>query len=247
MNYGNEIRPIVVNMPEGQTQVTVLQGEAPKQLDQLAPNQINLSGTIDAPLDFLRKRVADIDQHKAHIIVCRDSLSIMLVFDEDSAYTRGVVVGKLRLSSVFESFGINKPSVRWEPEELGQFLKLNRALFVSREENMKVVAALKSFDAKVNQVVQREKQENGNKASTFRQAVDSNIPASFKLLIPVVAGSVPTEINVETFTTIDGSEVSIHLISPGANEVVEDMRNRYISQVVDELRGVAPEIVIIEQ
>lgn len=247
MNFGNEIRPIVVNMPEGQTQVTVLQGQAPAQLDQLPPNRINLSGTIDAPLEFLRKRVGDINQHKAHIVVCRDELSVSLVYNEDDAYTCGVVCGRFRLSKVFESFGINNKDVRWEPEDLGQFLKMNRALFVSREENMKVVAALKAFDAKVNQVVQREKQENGNKASTFRQAVESNIPESFKLLIPVVAGDEPLEISVETFTTIDGSEVGIHLISPGANEVVEDVRNGYMSHIVDKLREVAPEIVIIEQ
>ena len=68
---------------------------------------------------------------------------------------------------MFQSFGINTDK-QWEPEQLGQFLKLNRTYFVSREENMKVVNALKTFDAKVNQTVQRETKENGNKAFSFR-------------------------------------------------------------------------------
>ena len=239
-------QPIVVNLPEGQNTLTLMQGTAPKQLDQLAPVKFEAAGTIEAPLRFLEQRVGDIDQHKAHIFVNRDNLSIHLVYNEDDAYTIGNVCGTLKLSKVFQSFGINTDK-QWEPEQLGQFLKLNRTYFVSREENMKVVNALKTFDAKVNQSVQRETKENGNKAFSFRQAVDSNIPETFKLCLPVLSGGSPMEIDVETYATIDGAHVSIALQSPGANDIVEDIRQNYISNMIEKLREVAPEIVIIEQ
>ena len=239
-------QPIVVNLPEGQNTLTLMQGQAPKQLDQLAPVKFYESGTINAPLEFLKFRVGDIDQHKAHILVNRDALTITLMFNEDDPYTIGSVKGVLRLSDVFQKFGINTDK-KWEPEELGQFLKLNRTYFVSREENMKVVNALKTFDAKVNQIVQRETKENGNKAFSFRQAVESNIPETFKLRLPVVNAGGPMEIDVETFSNIDGAHVSISLQSPGANDIIEDIRNNYITGMVTELRDVAPEIVIIEQ
>lgn len=239
-------QPIVVNLPEGQNTLTLMQGTAPKQLDQLAPVKFEASGIIDAPLEFLKKRVGDIDQHKAHIFIDRDNLAILLVFNEDDPYKMGKVGGVLRMSKIFEKFGINTDK-QWEPEQLGQFLKLNRTYFVSREENMKVVNALKTFDAKVNQSVQRETKENGNKAFSFRQAVDSNIPESFKLCLPVLSGGSPMEIDVETYATIDGAHVSIALQSPGANDIVEDIRQNYISNMIEKLREVAPEIVIIEQ
>lgn len=239
-------QPIVVNLPEGQNTLTLMQGTAPKQLDQLAPIKFSEAGIIDAPLEFLKQRVGDIDQHKAHILVCRDALTIALLFNEDDPYTCGTVTGTLRMSTVFQKFGINTDK-QWEPEQLGQFLKLNRTYFVSREENMKVVNALKTFDAKVNQTVQRETKENGNKAFSFRQAVDSNIPESFKLCLPVLSGGDPMEIDVETYATIDGAHVSISLQSPGANDIVEDIRQNYISNMIEKLREVAPEIVIIEQ
>lgn len=239
-------QPIVVNLPEGQNTLTLMQGTAPKQLDELAPVKFEASGTIEAPLRFLEKRVGDIDQHKAHIFIDRDNLGILLVFNEDDAYKQGKVGGILRMSKVFQSFGINTDK-QWEPEQLGQFLKLNRTYFVSREENMKVVNALKTFDAKVNQTVQRETKENGNKAFSFRQAVDSNIPESFKLCLPVLSGGQSVEIDVETYATIDGAHVSISLQSPGANDIVEDIRSNYITGIVEQLRQVAPEIVIIEQ
>ena len=241
-----ENQPIVVNLPEGQNTLTLLQGQAPAQLDQKAPIKFEASGTIEAPLRFLEKRVGDIDQHKAHIFVDRDNLGIMLVFNEDDAYKQGKVGGIIRMSKIFLSFGINSDK-QWEPEQLGQFLKLNRTYFVSREENMKVVNALKTFDAKVNQTVQRETKENGNKAFSFRQAVDSNIPESFKLRLPVLSGGRPVEIEVETYASIDGAHVTVALQSPGANDIVEDIRQNYITDMVVNLHEVAPEIVIIEQ
>ena len=241
-----ENQPIVVNLTEGQNTLKLMQGTAPKKLDELAPVKFKAHGTIEAPLRFLEKRVGDIDQHKAHIFIDRDNLGILLVFNEDDAYKYGEVSGILQMSKVFLSFGINSER-QWEPDKLGQFLKLNRTYFVSREENMKVVNALKSFDAKVNQIVQRETNENGNKTFSFRQAVDSNIPDSFKLCLPMICGCQPVEIEVETYANIDGARVSISLQSPGANDIVEDIRNNYISGIVEKLREVAPEIVIIEQ
>lgn len=155
-------------------------------------------------------------------------------------------MGKLQLSKIFINLGINA-NKQWEPAQLGQFLKLNRAFFTSREDCDRVVNALKSFNAKVNQTIERETKENGNRAQSFRQAVDSNIPEKFTLRIPVVSGGQPCEIEVETYATIDGQSVSVALQSPGANEIVEDVRNNYIGDIIDQIRSVAPEIVIIEQ
>ena len=241
-----EQQPIVVNLPEGQNTLTILQGLAPAQLDQQAPVKIDIKGVIYAPLNFLDKRVKDIDQHKAHILVCRDKLQILLVINEDDAYTRGRVLGELSYSSIFLKLGINDCKA-WIPEQLGQFLKLNRSFFVNREENMKVVAALKSFSAKVNQDVQRETNEKGDRSFKFKQAVDSNIPEKFKLKIPIFSGGDSVEIEVETYATIDGTDVSIHLQSAGANDVVEDTKATVISDTIEKIRSVAPEIAIIEQ
>ena len=241
-----EQQPIVVNLPEGQNTLTLLQGKAPAQLDNLAPLKINIEGTIYAPLNFLDKRVKDINQHKAHIIVNRDKLQILLVIAEDDAYANGTVLGKLQLSEIFVKLGINS-SKGWNPEQLGQFLKLNRSFFVNKEEGMKVVAALKSFDAKVNQTVQRETKENGNRALSFRQAVDSNIPEKFKLNLPIFSGGEKHEIEVETYASVDGTDVTIHLQSAGANEVVEETKANVITDTIEKIRTTAPEIVIIEQ
>ena len=244
----NENQPIVVNLPEGQNtlQMTVLKGDAPKQLDKKEPVRINIIGTISSPLNFLEKRVGDIDQHKAHVIVNRDSLEISLIIAEDDSYRNGLVGGILHYSEIFKKLGINSDK-QWEPAQLGQFLKLNRSFFVSKDENMQVVNALKSFDAKVNQTLQREVSEKGNRALTFRQVVDSNIPEKFRLKLPIFSGEEYHEIEVETFAIVDGQDVTILLQSAGANEVMETMKHEQFDAVIAGIREVAPEIVIIEQ
>lgn len=239
--------PIVVNMAEGQNTATVLFGDAPEQLDILEPVKVDLQGTIEAPLNWLEKRVGDIDQHKAHIVVNRDKLQIMLVVNEDDPYTIGKVVGELKYSEIFLKLGINSDK-QWQPEVLSRFLKLNRSLFLDKTENMKVVTALKQIETKVEQEVSRERQENGNVGLSFKQQVaNSNIPERFTLKIPVFSGGAYTEVAVETFVTIDGAQIGIALQSAAANDVVEDSKSNTIGDVVAKIREIAPEIAIIEQ
>lgn len=68
-----------------------------------------------------------------------------------------------------------------------------------------------------------------------------------QIKIPVMSGSTPVEIDVETYAYVDGGSVSIALQSAGANDIVEGMRCEQIDHEIDELRKVAPDIVIIEQ
>lgn len=142
--------------------------------------------------------------------------------------------------------GINGDK-EWIPEHLGQFLKINRSFFANRDENMSVVSALKSFSAKVKQDIYSETSDKGDRTIRFKQAVDSNIPEKFKLKIPIFIGSNPVDIDVETYATIDGTNVSIQLQSAGANDVIEDVKAKVISDTIEKIRSIAPEIAIIEQ
>lgn len=239
-------KKIVVNLKEGQNAVTILEGQAPKQLDELEPVKAEINGVIYAPLNWLDKRVKDIDQHKAHILVNRDALRIHLIVNEDDPYRIGNIVGTISYSDIFMKLGINSDK-SWQPEALGQFFKLYRSLFPSRSENMNVVTALKSFNAKVNQDVERLTNEKGDRTFKFRQAVDSNIPESFKMKFPIFKGGAPVEFDVETYASIDGTDVTIHLQSAGANDVIEEAKANTIDDVITKIRAIAPDIAIMEQ
>lgn len=225
-------------------EVVLREGQAPVALDPKEPCPVDITGIIDSPLRWLEKRVELIDQKQANITVSRDEMKISLVDRETDYYNNGIV-GILRPSKEMNEFGINSGK-KWEPVKLSQFFKMHRAFFKDKSENMTLVSTLKNFKAKVNQDIERSKEENGSKVDNYSQVVDSNLPKSFKLNIPLFKGFACEEIEVEIYADVDGRDVSLSLVSAGANEAIEEYKNKVIDEQLDAIRQVAPDIVIIE-
>jgi hypothetical protein len=235
-----------LNIAPGCNEVVIREGKAPAQLEPKAPIRIDLAGTIGAPVAFLTKRIGDVYQHKCHVIVNREKVSITLVINEDDEYNHGKVVGKLSFHPKFEEFGINTGKA-WIPEELGMFFKMNRAFFTDVKTNMELVSTFLSFKGNVNQEFDRETKMNGSYKSNFTQVVNSNMPDGFKLQIPIFRGMPAETLDVETFARVDGRDITIVLLSPGAECTLESIRDKVIDEQLDKIKEVAPEIVIIEE
>lgn len=225
-------------------EVVLREGEAPVALNPKEPVPVNITGTIDSPFRWLEKRVGLIDQKQANITVDRDNMKISFVDWERDYYNNGII-GVLRLSKEMKEFGINTED-KWDPIKLSQFIKMHRAFFIDKTENMMLVSTLKNFKAKVNQDIERSKEENGSKVDNYSQVVDSNLPKSFKLFIPLFKGFACEEIEVEIYADVDGRDVSLSLVSAGANEAIEEYKNRVIDEQLDAIKEIAPDIVIIE-
>lgn len=225
-------------------EVVLREGEAPVALDPKEQERVVINGTIDAPLRWLEKRVELINQKSTNIIVNRDKMGIALTIDETNYY-QTEIKGILQASKEMQEFGINTDK-KWEPIKLSQFFKMHRAFFKDKSENMILVSTLKNFKAKVNQDIERSKEENGSKVDSYSQVVDSNLPKSFKLNIPLFKGFACEEIEVEIYADVDGRDVSLSLVSAGANEAIEEYKNKVIDDQLDAIRQIAPDIVIIE-
>lgn len=228
-------------------ELTLREGAAPKVLEPKAPVKTDLKGVIGAVVEYLTKRIntGQFEQKNCHILVNRDTIEITLITNEADEYTRGKVVGKLDYNPKFIEFGINANKV-WTPTELGLFIKMNRAFFADRAENMKLVSLLMNFTAEVNNKIDRAVKENGNRTDNFAQVVNSNLPESFKVQMPIFKGMPAETIEVETFAQVNGREVAFVLLSPGAQATLEDLRNKVIDEQLEQIKGIAPEIAIIE-
>lgn len=225
-------------------EVVVREGKAAEQLPNHEPMRVTISGTIDTVSRWLEKKVELIDQRRAYISVSRDDMSISLT-DRENDYYSNSISGSLELSKEMREFGINQER-RWDPIKLSQFLKMHRAFFRDKASNMGLVSILKNFKAKVNQDIERSKEENGSKTDNYSQVVDSNLPKSFKLNIPLFKGFTCEEIEVEIYADVDGRDVSLSLVSAGANEAIEEYKNRVIDGEIEAIKGIAPDIVIVE-
>lgn len=225
-------------------EVVLREGEAPELLEIKEPERVVISGTIDTPFRWLEKRIELINQKASNIIVNRDVMGIALTVDETNYY-QSDIRGELKTSKGMMEFGINTEK-KWEPIKLSKFLKMHRAFFTDKSQNMMLVSTLKNFKAKVNQDIERSKEENGSKVDNYSQVVVSNLPKSFKLNIPLFKGFACEEIEVEIYADVDGRDVSLSLVSAGANEAIEEYKNKVIDEQLDAIRQIAPDIVIIE-
>lgn len=245
-----ETEKLQINLGQNVTKAEVIirEGAAVKELEPKAPLKTNISGTIGTVSEYLRKRVktGQFTEERSQLIVNREDITIKLIINEDDAYNTGDVKGKLQIHPKFAEFGINSGKV-WTPTDLGMFFKMNRAFFVDRAENMKLVTTLMNFTASVNNTIERSVKENGNRTDNFAQVVNSNLPESFRLRIPIFKGMQSEDLEVETFAQINGREVNFMLLSPGANQTTEDLRDNVIDDQLAAIREIAPQIVIIEE
>lgn len=142
-------------------EVVLREGQAPVALDPKEPERVVISGTIDAPFRWLEKRIELINQKATNIIVNRDKMGLALTIDETNYY-QTEINGILQASKEMQEFGINVEK-KWDPIKLSQFFKMHRAFFKDKSENMTLVSTLKNFKAKINQDIERSKEENGSK------------------------------------------------------------------------------------
>lgn len=219
------------------------------KLPVLEPDKVSISGTISAIFAFLEKRWnaedKQVNHSRTHILVDRDHLKMTLIINETDKRERKQIVGTIALSRQYQSFGLNEKE-NWDPMDLGNFFRINRSYFASKDENMALVTALKSFKAKVHQTVEREEKDNGGKTDVFRQVVDSSLPKAFNIMIPIFKGQPASSINVEIIAHVHGRDFELELISPDAASIVEECRDKLFDEQIDKIRELAPEIPIIE-
>lgn len=243
----NEKLQIVVPEGTGKAEVIIREGQAVTELEPKAPIKTDLQGVIGVPAEYLKKRVKteQFTQERSALIVDRENISLKLIINENDPYERGEIVGKLAFHPKFKEFGINTGKV-WTPAELGLFFKMNKSFFPDLKSNMDLVSQLMNFTGTVNNKIERSVKENGNQTDNFSQVVNSNLPPVFSLTIPIFKGWPAETLEVETFAKISGREVQFVLLSPGANQALEEIRDNAIDNELEAIIEIAPDIAIIE-
>lgn len=243
--------------------------EFAKPVEYKAPEPLNISGMIDTPLEFLKKRLHTIDIKNAHVEVCRDTSEIKLVINEsnyhpslsseelDSCYDRDIlldnflptsrVVGTIQYSKEFTDLGINSDLQRWNPIKLAQYFRLNRHLFDDKQANMAIVSQLKNIKATISGKYQKAKETHGSISQTefYELNIQHELPGSFILNIPIFKGGEKAKYAVEIDAEYIDGNILVSLVSPAMNEVKETTRDTIIDNVVKQITDIAPDIVVI--
>lgn len=234
------MKDLNISVENGVKTVQILTGNA---LEQQEPKIINLNGVLDSPLKWLEKRVSEIDQKKCHIVVDRDKMTISLIIDESDHYST-TITGKMELHPVFVKFGINAGKYR-TTFEMAELIKMNRSYFENRQYAMELVTLLRQFKAKIDKQVEADVNPNkGDRRVLIAQKVDSNLPPAFNIIVPIFKGTEKMEIECETYFNPD--DLTCTLVSAGANDSIEDMKDSCVGEVLEQIKEIAPDVAIIE-
>ena len=216
-----------------------------KGLDAEAPLLIDITGNIDSVFNWLNKRTEINDKRDSHIIVNRDEMSILLVFNETDPHYQGMVKGQLTYHPDFEKWKINEGK-GWNHDELAEFIKMNRSCFKSKNDAMKLSGELKNLKIKVDKEVEASNDNRGNvKVLAAQTVIDSSIPKSFLLNVPVFKGQDKQEFEVEVYVNPNNFQVT--LVSPDANDIKDAVRDNIINEEIEKIEQIAPNIPIIKQ
>ena len=229
-----------------------------KELDEQKPLKINVAGNIDSPAKWLEKRIIDVNSHNplskvannveqlaSHIVINRDLKEIKLVFNETDPLYQGEVAGKLEEHPDFKKWKINTGE-SWNHEELSEFIKMNRNCFKSKQDAMKLSGELKTLKVKVDKEVEASNDNRGNvRAMLAQNVVESSIPKTFKLVVPVFKGQSIQEFEIEIYVNPNNFQVT--LVSPDASDIIAEVRDTIFDEQKKRITEVAPLIVIIEQ
>ena len=134
---------------------------------------------------------------------------------------------------------------RFTPEQLAQ-MKENLSE-TDKEKNMKLVTELKNFEATVNSKIEKQKSEKGDFKDNYSGVVLNNLPEAFSLRIPIFKGVEAEIIEIEFYASVNGRDVALQLFSPGACQLLEDLRDKVIDTQIAQIRELSPDIAIIEQ
>lgn len=241
MNNPNETFNFDIKGDVPVKEITVRHGQA---LPIYHPKGVSIVGTIGAPVEWMRKRFINApEDNNDHVIVNRDEMFIQLVEHERDVNTN-TITGKLELHRKFIDFGIN--SGRYiTPFEMAEFIKMNRSYFENRQYAMNLVSTLRAFKATVDKQVEQEfNPGKGDKKILVNQIVNANLPESFNVHIPVFKGAEKQTLNVEIYFNSD--DLTCTLVSPEANDYVEETRDAIIDEQVNIIKDEWPGIPVIE-
>ena len=211
-------------------------------LEAKEPRTVNILGVIDTPLRWLEKRGGIIDQKQCNIQVSRETMLITLSIGEHDHYV-DFINGRLLLSEEYQRFGINKGNYK-SGLEMSDLIRMNRTYFAEKKIAMDLVSIMRNFKAKVTNDIENSDDKKGNVSQVRRQAVESNLPPSFELNIPIFKGQPKQKFTVEI--DIDPDALQATLVSPDAQDMIVEQRDALIDDVLNSIQEICPEIPIIE-
>lgn len=206
-------------------------GSAP---DIFRPGKLALGPTtINGPADWYEKHRKDATEH-AYAEINIEAGKIF--YSDDPMNESGrKISGQLKIDPNLKDLGINSGKA-YEPEMMAEHLKMFKYFFNNRLAFSELIKRLKNLKADVNTKLDNAKDNSGNFKSLVDQVVQSNIPETIEINIPVYIGMDPVLISVETNVVIVDGELTVRLESSDLYALMDELKFKALEQEAKRFR-----------
>lgn len=214
---------VEIKLHENQKQLTLLEGQAPKQAPVVHDDDFCIEGGINTPILFDEQFTSEDERSKVcgrrYLHLNRQEKTATLHCYYDRSINREVR-GKLFVNPEIKELGINEDK-KYTLSDLARRLKAIRFWFADTDQHADLISQLKNFTADVRQKLEKADDGRGNVKKHFSQAVDTDVPFEFKLKMPIYRGESERTFNVEILMDVRDGGVTCFLESAELRMLLE--------------------------
>lgn len=197
-------------------EIIVREGAAIKHYE---PQIVNLSGTIQAPGNFIALRKNYHEKEGVHVLFSKTDMSITLVLDEREHF-KTTIKGSLIKNPDLEYYGINKDKI-YTIADLQRFLRMRRSHFTDKDKNLLIVDNLSKFKATVSTDMEQQKTTRGESKNLHETKIKTDLALDFELNMPIFKGCENKKFKVEICFSVRDASVDVWLESPELQEIID--------------------------
>jgi hypothetical protein len=207
--------------------------QSPVALPLHNPEIISLSGTIEAPYEFISKRKSEHEPLAVHVMYNLENGVILLKADERNHF-KTTIKGELKMNPKMVEFGINADK-KYNLTELKKKIRFSKTIFKNEAEHAELIKGLNEFTSKVSQELKKEDDGKGNVDERFLQTVTTNLKTSFVAKMQIYKGAGEREFKVELILECRSKVIEFWFESPEAIDVIETEREGLVMTQINKL------------
>lgn len=218
---------------KGENVLVIRKGEAEKLL---APDRIEITGTITAPADWLEDhKEKNTDTAYALFNLAKRSIHYR-PFPEYNPGPR--ISGKLQESNQLKRLKINGGET-YNAAGLAKHLKTVTSLATAKADILQVIGRLETLKLKVNKEVEKAKDEKGNSKLDFNQIVESNLFFDLSFRVPLFEREEAQEVTaVIVIEEVSQHDVVLTLQNFDLPDLLDAKALEYLNREADRFKAV---------
>lgn len=230
-----ENQKVNVNLSENQKELTIINRTGEAEII-VYPKQQVLTGTITAPRLYRQFREKEFSVENTTIEYNYDRGEIYLKINSRDIYQSNVT-GKLVENPDIARIGINTQK-EYGAADLIRMLKMNRILFPEKDKHEALLTNISKFKLEVQQNIERQQVERGNKKELNEVTVKSDIPLDFNLEMPLFKGEKKVKFRTSICFDVRSGAISFWLESVELKELLDGGKQAIIDKELEAFKDI---------